>query len=278
MALASVDDPGTAPRVALIHDFLLDMRGAERVFLELCAMWPEADLFTTVYDEDGTEGRFAHRTVHTSFLQRLRPSARTFRAMLPLYPAAIESFDLSAYDLVVSSSSAWAHAVLCGERSVHVSYCHNPFRYAWSDRYGTLERRRDPISRAALERPVQPLAPVGLDRRAADRSLRRQLAGHPGADPHLLRTRVRGRLPAGGGRPLRPRPGGRPLRDRLRAHAPQADRRGHRGLQSHRPPAGRGRRRPGEPSAAPRRRSDGLLHRAAPPTPRSSTWSARPAP
>jgi glycosyltransferase involved in cell wall biosynthesis len=150
MAHASSTTPGTAPRVALIHDFLLDMRGAERVFLELCAMWPEADLFTTVYDEDGTEGRFAHRSVHTSFLQKLRPSARTFRAMLPLYPAAIESFDLSAYELVVSSSSAWAHAVLCGEGSVHVSYCHNPFRYAWSDRYRTLERRRDPISRAAL--------------------------------------------------------------------------------------------------------------------------------
>jgi glycosyltransferase involved in cell wall biosynthesis len=142
--------PGPAPRVALVHDFLLDMRGAERVFVELCAMWPEADIFTTVYDEEGTEGRFAHRTVHTSFLQRLRLSARTFRAMLPLYPAAIESFDLSGYELVVSSSSAWAHAVLCGERSVHVSYCHNPFRYAWSDRHGTLERRRDPISRAVL--------------------------------------------------------------------------------------------------------------------------------
>ena len=142
----------SSPRVALVHDFLLDMRGAERVFLELCEMWPDADLFTTVYDEDGTEGRFAHRTVHTSFLQRLRLSSSTFRALLPLYPIAIESFDLSDYDLVISSSSAWAHAVLCGERTVHVSYCHNPFRYAWSDRHGTLDRRRDPVSRAVLSR------------------------------------------------------------------------------------------------------------------------------
>ena len=110
----------SASRVALVHDFLLDVRGAERVFLELCAMWPEADIFTAVYDEQGTEGRFAGRTVNSSFLQRLRPSARTFRVLLPLYPAAIESFDLSGYDLVVSSSSAWAHAVLCGEQSVHV--------------------------------------------------------------------------------------------------------------------------------------------------------------
>ena len=137
-------------RVALVHDFLLDVRGAERVFLELCEMWPEADIYTAVYDEGGTEGRFADRTVHSSFLQRLRPSARTFRALLPFYPAAIESFDLSGYDLVVSSSSAWAHAVLCDEHTVHVSYCHNPFRYAWNDRQRTLARRRDPITRAFL--------------------------------------------------------------------------------------------------------------------------------
>jgi glycosyltransferase involved in cell wall biosynthesis len=139
-----------ASRVALVHDFLLDVRGAERVFIELCEMWPDADIFTAVYDEQGTEGRFADRTVHSSFLQRLKPSARTFRALLPLYPAAIESFDLSDYDLVVSSSSAWAHAVLCDERTVHVSYCHNPFRYAWNDRDRTLARSRTPVTRAFL--------------------------------------------------------------------------------------------------------------------------------
>jgi glycosyltransferase involved in cell wall biosynthesis len=145
-----VTDPSATPRVALVHDFLLDIRGAERVFLELCEMWPHADIYTAVYDECGTEGRFAGRRVHSSFLQRLHPSARTFRALLPLYPAAIESFDLGGYDLVVSSSSAWAHAVLCDERSVHVSYCHNPFRYAWNDRRRTLARRRDPFTRAFL--------------------------------------------------------------------------------------------------------------------------------
>ena len=98
------------PRVALVHDFLLDLRGAERVFLAMCDVWPEADIYTAVYNEEGTEGRFSHRNVHSSFLQRLGPTARTFRTLLPLYPAAIESFDFSEYDLVVSSSSAWAHA------------------------------------------------------------------------------------------------------------------------------------------------------------------------
>ncbi|HEX6714048.1 MAG TPA: glycosyltransferase [Thermoleophilaceae bacterium] len=136
-------------RVALIHDFLLDLRGAERVFLALCDIYPEAPIYTPVYDEEGTEGRFSDRDIRTSFLQKLRPSARTFRGLLPFYPSAVESFDLSGYDLIVSSSSAWAHAVIYDEAAVHVSYCHNPFRYVWNDRDATLAQR-DPITRAAL--------------------------------------------------------------------------------------------------------------------------------
>jgi glycosyltransferase involved in cell wall biosynthesis len=137
-------------KTALVHDFLVSVRGADRVFLEICNLWPQADVFTPVYNEQGTEGRFAHRRIHTSFLQRVRPSARTFRALLPLYPTAIESFDLSGYDLVVSSSSAWAHAVVCDEQTVHVSYCHNPFRYAWNERHRAIAERGDPVSRAFL--------------------------------------------------------------------------------------------------------------------------------
>ncbi|MGH2950310.1 MAG: glycosyltransferase, partial [Solirubrobacteraceae bacterium] len=134
-----------APRVALVHDFLLDLRGAERVFAAICDAWPDADVFTAVYDEKGTEGRFAGRSPRTSFLQRLRPTARTFRPLLPLYPYAIESLDLRGYDIVVSSSSAWAHGVLVDPGAVHVCYCHNPFRYAWSEREATLRARRAPL-------------------------------------------------------------------------------------------------------------------------------------
>jgi glycosyltransferase involved in cell wall biosynthesis len=126
--------------VALVHDFLLDVRGAERVFEVMCEMWPEADIFTAVYDRRGTEGRFGHREVRCSFLQRLRPTAWTFRALLPLYPAAMERLDLTGYDLVVSSSSAWAHGVNVDDGAVHVCYCHNPFRYAWTARDATLAR------------------------------------------------------------------------------------------------------------------------------------------
>src|SRR5512133_4341435 len=98
-------------RVALVHDFLVDVRGAERVFLALCDLFPRADLFTAVYDEEGTEGRFAHRELHTSYLQRLRPSARPLRALLPLYPAAMESLGLRGYARVISSPSARARGV-----------------------------------------------------------------------------------------------------------------------------------------------------------------------
>jgi glycosyltransferase involved in cell wall biosynthesis len=136
-------------RVALVHDFLLDLRGAERVFLELCAMYPQADVFTAVYDEAGTEGRFAGREIHATFLQALRPTARTFRPLLPLYPAAMESLDLTGYDLVISSSSAWAHGVIPDEGAVHLCYCHNPFRYAWNARQETLSGR-GPVARATL--------------------------------------------------------------------------------------------------------------------------------
>ena len=137
------------PRVALVHDFLLDLRGAERVFLALCDLFPDADIFTAVYDEAGTEGRFADRRIHTSFLQRLHPDATSFRRLLPLYPYAMEALDLTGYDLVLSSSSAWAHGVLPSENAVHVCYCHNPFRYAWNAREATL-CARGPIMRAAL--------------------------------------------------------------------------------------------------------------------------------
>ena len=143
----------TGPRVALIHDFLLDLRGAERVFAAMCDAWPEADVFTAVYDERGTEGRFADRTIHTSFLQRVRPTSRTFRPLLPFYPHAVESFDLRGYDTVISSSSAWAHGVLVDPGAVHVCYCHNPFRYAWTEREATLQARNcvvRPVLRAVL--------------------------------------------------------------------------------------------------------------------------------
>ena len=141
-------------------------------------------MFTAVYDERGRRGAFAARHPNTSFLQRVRPTSQTFRPLLPLYPHAIESFDLRGYDTVISSSSAWSHGVLVDPGALHVCYCHNPFRYAWTER----ERRCAPASaRPPRAAPAaQPLAPVGLDRRPAGRPLRRQLPRHRGADPRYF--------------------------------------------------------------------------------------------
>lgn len=183
------DIPG---RVALVHDFLLDVRGAERVFSVLCDLFPQADIFTAVYDERGTEGRFAGRRVTASSLQRLHPTARTFRALMPFYPYAIEGLDLRGYDLVVSSSSAWAHGVIPDERALHLCYCHNPFRYAWNAREETLARWPAP-ARPALAmvlsrwRSWDTLAARRVDRYVANsETTRRRIHRFYGRDAEVL--------------------------------------------------------------------------------------------
>jgi glycosyltransferase involved in cell wall biosynthesis len=184
------------PRVALVHDFLLDLRGAERVFAAICDAWPDADVFTAVYDEEGTEGRFAARRPQTSFLQSLRPTARTFRVLLPVYPHAIESLDLRGYDIVISSSSAWAHGVLVEPGTVHVCYCHNPFRYAWTEREATVAARPAPLRlplRVLLSRWRQWdwMAAQRVDRYVANSALTAQrIHGYFGRESEILHPPV----------------------------------------------------------------------------------------
>jgi glycosyltransferase involved in cell wall biosynthesis len=184
------------PRVALVHDFLLDLRGAERVFAAICDAWPDADVFTAVYDEEGTEGRFAARHPRASFLQSLRPTARTFRVLLPVYPHAIESLDLRGYDIVISSSSAWAHGVLVEPGTVHVCYCHNPFRYAWTEREATVAARPAPLRlplRVLLSRWRQWdwMAAQRVDRYVANSALTAQrIHGYFGREADILHPPV----------------------------------------------------------------------------------------
>jgi glycosyltransferase involved in cell wall biosynthesis len=120
---------------ALVHDYLLVLRGAERTFCEIAEVWPEAPIHTLLYNEEGTGGTFAHRTIRPSRLQHLRVRQRGFRRMLPLFPWAIQSLDLRPAKLVVSSSSAFAHGVRKPPGAMHVCYSHSPFRYAWHE-YG----------------------------------------------------------------------------------------------------------------------------------------------
>jgi glycosyltransferase involved in cell wall biosynthesis len=130
-------EPSSSP-VALVHDYLLVMRGAERTFAAIADCWPNAPIYTLLYDEEGTEGRFAGREVHTSHLQRLGVGQRGFRALLPLFPYAARGLALDGHSLVVSSSSAFAHGVRAPAGARHACYCHSPFRYAWFEQERAL--------------------------------------------------------------------------------------------------------------------------------------------
>ena len=124
-------DLGGGQRFALAHDYLLVMRGAERTFAAMAELYSSAPIFTLLYDEQGTQGRFAGRSITTSPLQRLGIDQRTFRRLLPLYPLAAERLRPPPCDAVVSSSSAFAHGLRVPDGAAHVCYCHAPFRYAW---------------------------------------------------------------------------------------------------------------------------------------------------
>jgi glycosyltransferase involved in cell wall biosynthesis len=115
-------------RVAIIHYWLLGMRGGEKVVEALCRLLPDADIFTLFYDPNRVSDVIRSRRVTASYLNPLR---RYYRSLLPLMPSALESFDLRGYDLVVSSESGPAKGVLAPSRARHVCYCHTPMRYLW---------------------------------------------------------------------------------------------------------------------------------------------------
>jgi len=117
-------------KVAIVHDWLVVGGGAEKVLQRMIECFPRADIFTIVdFLEDRT--CIKNRPVHTSFIQKLPFARKRYRSYLPLMPLAIEQFDLSAYDLILSSSYAVAKGVLVGPDQLHVSYVHSPIRYAW---------------------------------------------------------------------------------------------------------------------------------------------------
>src|SRR3954466_14873432 len=108
-----------AMETALVHDYLLVMRGAERTFSAMAEVWSDSPIYTTLYCNRGTEARFADRTVHTSYLQRTRTRQDRFRRLLPLYPSAVERLPVKQYDVIVSSSSAFAHGIRARADAVH---------------------------------------------------------------------------------------------------------------------------------------------------------------
>ena len=120
--------------VSIAHDYLNQRGGAERVVLEFGSIWPEAPIYTSLYRPESTFPEFARRDVRTSFLDRL-PVDRRFRGLFPLYPLAFRSIGALETDLVISSSSGWAHAVRTSERSFHAVYCYTPARWLYGPSY-----------------------------------------------------------------------------------------------------------------------------------------------
>ena len=118
-------------RVALVHDWLTGMRGGEKVLEVLCGMYPSADLFTLVHVPNSVSPTIERLHPRTSFLQRLPGVRRYYRYCLPLFPLAIEQFDLDDYDLVISTSHCVAKSAVKSGRAQHVCYCFTPMRYAW---------------------------------------------------------------------------------------------------------------------------------------------------
>lgn len=118
-------------KVALVHDWLTGMRGGEKVLEVLCELFPSADLYTLLHIPGSVSKAIEGRGISTSFIQKLPMAKKRYRMMLPLFPSAIEAFDLNGYDLVISSSHCVAKGVIPPPSAVHVSYIHTPMRYVW---------------------------------------------------------------------------------------------------------------------------------------------------
>lgn len=139
-------------KVAIVHYWLVGMRGGEKVIEALCELYPEADIFTHVYRPERISPVIRSHKVTTTFIDRLPMAHRMYQKYLPLMPLALEQLDLSAYDLVISSESGPAKGVLTRPDALHVCYCHTPMRYVWSGYHDYLH------SAGPIVRPLMPYA------------------------------------------------------------------------------------------------------------------------
>jgi glycosyltransferase involved in cell wall biosynthesis len=190
-----------ARRVAIIHYWLLNMRGGERVLERLLTLFPEADVFTHVYDPSAVSELIRSRNVRTTFIQRLPGAKRRYQSYLPLMPFALEQLDLRGYDLIISSESGPAKGVITPPDALHVCYCHSPMRYVWDhypDYYGAAGalgriampilyhgiRQWDTVSAARVDRFVANSSFV--QRRIAKAYRRDSVVVHPPVDASLF--------------------------------------------------------------------------------------------
>jgi len=126
-------------KVALVHYWLVGMRGGEKVLEALCELYPEADIFTHVCDPESISDTLRRHTIHSSFIARLPRAKQWYQRYLPFMPMALEQLDLRGYDLVISSESGPAKGIIPPPEATHICYCHSPMRYVWDMYHDYLE-------------------------------------------------------------------------------------------------------------------------------------------
>jgi glycosyltransferase involved in cell wall biosynthesis len=131
-----------SPRIALVHDWLTGMRGGERCLEVFCELFPQADVYTLLYQQGNLSPTIERMVIHTSFLQYIPQAPRIYRHLLPILPLAIRQFRLAGYDLVLSSSHAVAKGVDRDGSPLHVCYCFTPMRYIWDQSQVYFPRQR----------------------------------------------------------------------------------------------------------------------------------------
>lgn len=146
-------------RVALVHDWLNGMRGGEKVLEAIADLFPEAPIYTLIAEPEKLSDGLRRHPIHTSFIQRMPLSRSKYRHYLPLFPAAIESLDLTGYDLIVSTSHCVAKGAVPGPDAVHLCYCHSPMRYVWDQ-----EKAYFPKPPKSLWQPVEMARSLSLSR------------------------------------------------------------------------------------------------------------------
>ena len=136
-------------KVAIVHYWLVGMRGGEKVVEALCEMFPQADLFTHVYAPEAISATINRHSVRTSFIARLPRAAARYQRYLPLMPMALEQLDLRGYDLILSSESGPAKGIIPPAGALHLCYCHSPMRYIWN-MFHDYRERSGPLTRLLM--------------------------------------------------------------------------------------------------------------------------------
>jgi glycosyltransferase involved in cell wall biosynthesis len=137
-------------KVALVHDYLNQMGGAERVVMAFHELFPDAPIYTSIYDPTRVDPAFRKMDIRTSFMQKLPLVTKHHQPYLPFYPIAMEQLDLRGYDLVLSSSSAFGKGVITRPETLHICYCHTPMRWCWNYREYVEREQLGKVARSIL--------------------------------------------------------------------------------------------------------------------------------